>query len=164
MFTAVRPIHQNQVRKLYDPPQRRDVARHLSEVKAAAQPHGGNYSGSPLLDNRVENHHSFRLPILLRSLVCAKSVFLEKQDSQMIIHREKNFLEKQKCRCLLTRAKSTAITNSIPKACRGLPPFMALRPASATVRIMVALPTVLCSHINDLQRSNIRAGDFTNQQ
>ena len=55
MFTAVRPIHQNQARKLYDPPQPR-VARHLSEVKAAAQPHGGNYSGFPYLDNCVETH------------------------------------------------------------------------------------------------------------
>ena len=52
MFTAIRPIHQNQVRKLFDPPQRR-VARDLSEVKAAAQPHHRNYSGSPRLDNRV---------------------------------------------------------------------------------------------------------------
>jgi hypothetical protein len=49
MFNAVRPIHQNQARKLYDPPQPR-VARHLSEVKAAAQPHDENYSGSLYLD------------------------------------------------------------------------------------------------------------------
>jgi hypothetical protein len=43
-----------------------------------------------------------------------------------------------------------------------LTPLYGAAPGVGNCSYKVALP--LCSHINDLQRSNIRAGDFTNQQ